>query len=158
MRLVHIKGFTVIEILVGVSLLALIVIFTTHSLTLHFASGALVQQKTKALYLAEEGQEILRYLRDEDWNAITDLTADTQYYFAVATSTVATTTSLELIDTRYTRSFVLREAYRDANDDLVASTTGGSSIDTGSYIAEVSVVWGANSVSLDGLLTNVFDI
>jgi hypothetical protein len=159
MQSVHKKGVTVVEILIGVSLFTLIVVFITHALALYFSTGSLLQEKTKALYLAQEGQEVMRYLRDEDWTTLTDLTVGTAYYFDVATTTMATTTVPEIIEGVYTRSVVLENAYRDGNDDLVASTAPGASIDDGGRIVVTKVQWGSgNEIQLESLLTNIFNI
>ena len=162
MRFIHLfrtKGVTIVEILIGASLLATIVVLITHTLALYFSTGSLLQEKTKALYLAQEGQEIMRYLRDEDWNTLTDINVDTTYYFDVATTTLATMTSAEVIDGMYTRSFILYNAYRDGNDDLVSSTTAGASIDAGGRIVVTKVQWGTdNEIRLESLLTNIFNI
>lgn len=102
---------------------------------------------------------MLRYLRDEDWAALTGLTVDAAYYLDVADTTVDTTGTAEVIDGTYTRSFILHNAYRDSDDDLVASTTGGASIDAGGHIVVTKVTWGSgNEIRLESLLTNIFDI
>ena len=153
------KGVTIVEILVGVSLLALIVVFITHTLNLYFSTGTLLQEKTRASYLAYEGQEIMRYIRDEDWTVVSALTLDTTHYFDVGAATMTTTATPELIDGTYTRSVIVHNTYRDANDDLVASTTVGASIDTGGRIVVTKVQWGAdNEIRLESLLTNIFNI
>lgn len=159
MRNKYSQGVTVVEILIGVSLFALIIVFITHTLTLYFVNAELVQEKTRALYLAEEGQEVMRYLRDENWDYFTDLIPGDTYYLVVATSTLATTTTNTLIDGVYTRSVVVEEAYRDSDDDLVPSSAPGASVDSGSYIINTTVTWGSGeSVQLQGFLGNIFNL
>ena len=63
-------------------------------------------KKTKALYLAEEGIEMLRYLRDDDWNYLeSSLNRDTIYYFDPSASDINVTGSPEIIDSDYYREF-----------------------------------------------------
>lgn len=158
-RLLSIRGISVVEVLFGISLFAVISIFVTNALTQYFITTGVLQEKTKALYLATEGQEIMRYVRDDSWVNVTDMTVDTVYYFDVSTTTLATTTSPEVIDGTYTRSVILHNAYRNSDDDLVASTTGGASIDAGSRLVVTKVNWGIDDeIVQESLLTNLFDI
>jgi len=152
------RGISVVEVLIGVALFALIVVFVSHAVSLFLASAERSQHTVRALYLAQEGQEVLRFLRDDNWSDITDLSTDTMYYFDLGPTAVATTTVTELVDGRYTRSFILREVYRDSDDDVVASTTAGASVDAGSRRAVVRVEWGGERVQLETILTNIFNI
>lgn len=153
------QGMSVIEVLLGLALFAVIFVFISETLTIFFQNHKLVLEQTQAVYLAEAGQESLRYLRDEDWNTLNDLTLGTTYYLDVSTTTIATSTVAEVIDSKFTRSVVLWPAYRDSNNDLVASTTSGASVDTGGFISIVTVTWGSGEqVQLQSLLTNLQDI
>jgi type II secretory pathway pseudopilin PulG len=152
------KGVSIVEVLFGVSLFALITIFTTQTIALFLDNADRAQEEMHAVYLAEEGLEVVRYLRDDDWNTLADLTVDTPYYLAITASTLATTTVPETIGGTYSRSFVLREVYRDSDDDIVASTTAGAVVDTESKMVRMQVTWGSESVSLQTILTNIFDI
>lgn len=149
-------GFSVVEVLIALAIFSVIFLFIYETLTLYFANQNKVLRSTQALYLAEAGQEYLRYVRDTDWDEIADLTVGTTYYFSVSTTTIATTTVPEVIDGTFTRSFVLWPAYRDGDDDLVASTTPGASADTGSYMVTTVVMWGnGEQVQLDSLIANL---
>ena len=154
------RGISVIEVLIGLSLFAIIFVFIYETLTLFFVNHNRLLEQTQAVYLAEAGQEYVRYLRDADWTTLTDdLSVGTTYYLSVSTTTIATTTSPEVIDGKFTRSFVLWPGYRDADDDLVASTTPGATPDSGSYQVTTQVSWGTNgSVHLESLLTNLQNI
>ena len=149
------RGITVVEALVGISILGFVLVFVSMTQTVFFAASGKVLNTTKAMYLAEEGQELIRYVRDEDWDEIAALTVGTDYYFDVTSGDIATTTSPEVIDTIFTRKFVLNNLNRDANDDFVES--GGSS-DTGGRVVTVTVSWGTESTSLTALVTNIHDI
>ena len=151
----HNRGITVIEALLGIAIIALVLVFVSQTMTLFFNSSGDVREKTKALYLAEEGIEVLRYIRDEDWNEVDVLTQGATYYFDIATTTLATTTTPEVIDGIYTRSFTVENTERDGNNDFVE--TGGTD-DTGGRVVTVDVAWGSESVSLSSILTNIQDI
>lgn len=153
----HERGITIVEVIIGVAIAGLVIVFISHTITLFLVSSGATLQKTKALYLAEEGLEIMRYLRDEDWSTIDDeLSNGTTYYLSVATSTLGTTTVPEVIDGIYTRSFELSEVRRDnATDDIVSS---GGSVDGGSRWVTFFVSYDSATVTMETLLTNIFDI
>lgn len=146
------RGITIVEVIIGVAVAGLVIVFISHTITLFVQASEAALDKTQALYLAEEGTEILRYLRDADWDTIeNDLVVGTTYYFDVATTTLATTTAPEVIG-KYTRSFELAAVERDSDDDIVDS---GGTVDDGSRFATVSVSWGSESVELTALLTDL---
>ena len=149
------RGVALIEILIGTSILTIVLSFISYTLLLFLDTSDLALEQTRALYLAEEGQEFLRYLRDEDWNTIADLTEGNTYYLAIATTTVAITNTPEVIDGTYTRSVVVDELRRDGNDDFVES---GGTVDGGGRVITVTVTWGSKDVTLTSILTNLYDI
>jgi type II secretory pathway pseudopilin PulG len=154
-----ISGVTVVEVLIGLVILSLVMVFIFHTFTLFFNAQRLTVQSSQAIYLAEQGQEMVRYLRDDDWNTFEGLSKNTQLYLQVATATIAMTATPQVLDGTFTRSVYIRDAYRNASDDFVASTTPGASIDTDSRVIDVVVSWGTNrQVRLQSLLTNIRDI
>lgn len=154
------RGISLVEVVVGVTLLALVVVVVLHSMTLFLAARGEIMQKTKALYLAEEGLEILRYLRDEDWNVLSsELSVDTPYYLVASSTFVGTTTQPELIDGVYLRTFELKEVYRNnSSDDIVASTSGSNYVDAGSREVVMRVGFADSTTTVRTVLTNLFDI
>ena len=153
------KGVSVVEVMIGLFIFSLILIFIFHTFSLFFAAQRKALETTQALYLAEEGTELLKYIRDASWTQITNVTPGTTRYLAVATGTIAISATPEVINSQFTRSFILRRAYRNSSNDLVPSTTSGATIDSGSFVVESRVTWGANkSVELHTLLTNIHDI
>lgn len=149
------RGITIVEALVGISILGIILVAISLTQTQFFAASGTVLNTTQATYLAEEGQEFVRYLRDEDWNQLSGLTNGTDYYFDVTSGDIDITATPEVINGVFTRHFTLSELKRDANDDFVES--GGSS-DTGGRVVTVTVSWGTESVSLSALVTNLHNI
>lgn len=153
------QGLSIVEILFGLALFAIVFVFIMQTLTVFFLNHARVLEQTQAVYLAESGQEYVRYLRDDDWNTLDDLLTGVTYYLSVSSSTVATSSSPEVINGKFTRSFILWPAYRDGDDDLVASTTAGATTDAGSFMVVVRVTWGVDEeVQLHSLLTNLQNI
>jgi hypothetical protein len=152
-----IRGVTSLEVVIGVSIAGIIIAYSANAITQFLNSARTVATETQALYLAEEGLELLRYVRDNDWDDIDSLSLSTPHYFDIASATIGTTATPEVIGD-FTRSFILTNVYRDTStDDIVASTTGGSAADPDSKYVMVSVGWGTGgeNVSLTTILTNI---
>lgn len=149
------RAITLVEALVGVAIIGIILVFVIGSQELLFRSARQSLETTKATYLAEEGQEYLRYMRDADWNQLKNLSTNTTYYFYRNGGTIVATTTPQVIDAKYTRSFVLKPLMRDSNNDLTSS--GGTS-DAGGRIATVRVDWSSTYVSLDAIVSNIHNI
>jgi Tfp pilus assembly protein PilV len=148
-------GVSLIEVIVGVGIITVMLVVIGFSITSYIDARAALLDNTKAMYLAEEGYEILRAVRDNNWETIDELSTNTYYYFYVSTSTFATSTTPEIIDAEFRRSFMLRELRRDANDDIVAS---GGTVDSESRLVEVFVGTTNGTTSLEFILTNIFAI
>ena len=148
-------GLTLVEVVIGTAILGAVLVAISITLTLYLQSATVALENTKALYLAEEGIAFAQYIRSKDWANIEGLTAGTVYYFAVAGSDVTTSGTPEVIDTDYIRSVVFRDVYRNANDNIVASTTAGSVVDTDARYVHVHVDHGARREPLSALITNI---
>ena len=125
------QGITIVESLVGLSILAFIIVFILLSVTLFQSSANLALSNTKATYLAEEGEEFARFIRDNNWTTFSGLINGTTYYFAPSASSVGVTTTPEIIGGTYTRSFTVQDTQRNGFGDFVESggtaNTGGRS-------------------------------
>lgn len=148
-------GIALIEVLIGIAIVGAVLVVVSHTIILFLDSSEQVLRQTQAVYLAEEGQELMRYLRDENWNTIANLSEGTVYYLSVSTSTVSVTTTAELIDGRYTRSITIDQLRRDAENDVV---TSGGSVDPEGRMVSVDVTWDGGSVSLSSIITNLYDL
>lgn len=149
------SGITLIEVLIAISIITAMLVAVGLSVTAYVDARAALLDDMKAVYLAEEGYEVLRALRDEDWNTLDTLSLDTTYYFDLATTTLAVGGTPEVIDGAFTRSFALREVYRDGDDDITASTTTGATVDTEILEVEVTVVGPTGTTSMKSLLSNI---
>ena len=151
------KGIGAVEVIIGVSIAALSVIFVGSTVASFMSRSAQNLDRVRAVYLAEEGLEITRYVRDESWSAFSSLTLDTNYYFSLSTTTATTTTTQNTTD-GFTRTLTLSSVYRrTSDDDIVASTSASpKAIDSNSRLATVTVKWGTptSTVSLSTYLTN----
>jgi type II secretory pathway pseudopilin PulG len=149
------RGVTLVEVILGVAIVSSLLVGIGFSVNTYSETKATLLTRTKAAYLAEEGQEIVRALRDTNWNTIDALTINTTLYLDVTDTTIATTNTPEVIDGDYRRSFIVREVYRNGSDDIVASTTVGATVDDGSRLIEMSVAGPAGTTTMEAILANV---
>jgi len=156
-RQIPYRGVTAIEVVIGVSIAALILVFTMYAIMLFVNAGRTVSEKTEAVYLAEEALELIRFVRDGAWSNISSLTNNTTYYLDITGGAITVTNTPEVID-GFRRSFIISNVYRNAvTNDIVASTTGGSVADSSSKYVTATVSWGVSTstISLTSILTNL---
>lgn len=115
----------------------------------------------QATFLAEEGIEIVRILRDKGWANIASSTNGTEYsfYWNYASSTWVSTTTIIESDI-FERRVVYSPVYRDVNFNI-ASSSGGTTLDTNSKKVTVTISWPSNNStstkSLDSYVFNTFN-
>lgn len=148
-------GVTLIEVLIGIAIVTSSLIAIGFSVNAYVDARAALLVNMKAMYLTEEGYETLRAIRDNNWNTIEALALDTSHYFSISTTTIGVTATPEVIDTDFTRSFILREVYRNASDDIVSSTTPGATVDDGALEATIYVASPTGTSSMQAILTNL---
>ncbi len=147
------RGITLIEVIIAISTIGLIVVVVGFSVTTFVDARSQLLNDMKGVYLAEEGYELLRMLRDEDWTTVEALTIGDTYSFAVATTTVAIVSGVEEIDSAFYRSFELAEVRRNGSDDIDLS--GAGTVDDEARLVTVSVFGPTGTTSFSGILTNI---
>ncbi len=152
------RGITLVEVLVGVSIFSMVLVFTAYTLTMYLTAGTETRETVKAQYLALEGMELIRAVRDNDWNIVAGLTVDAPQYLEITPSAITIGGTVEIVDAYYERQIITETVYRNSEDDVVASTTAGATVDADSRWIRVLVSWGGKSLELKALLTNLFDV
>jgi len=92
----------------------------------------------KGQLLAEEGLESIRLIKGLGWSSLSSIPVNQDRYLSIATSSWGVTTTPELIDGLFYRSFRLLSVSRDASDSIVSS---GGTVDPNTLRARVSVSW-----------------
>ena len=135
------KGLSLVEVVIAsaIILAAVLVLLGVHSLYLKVALSN--SNTVKAAYLAEEGIENVRFLRDSGWTTnISNLTS--------------TTTSVD----GFVRVVTLATVRRDASGDIV---TSGGSIDANTKLVTSSISWwsvtATTTKSISTYLTDIYD-
>jgi Tfp pilus assembly protein PilV len=118
-------GFSLVEILVACSIITASILAFMLIAQKGLQLSRVGLSSTQAAFLLEEGVEATKSIRDDAWANITALTPGTTYYLSYNTSTnkwlLSTTPSV--IDSTFTRTVVLADVSRDANDDIAATGT-----------------------------------
>jgi type II secretory pathway pseudopilin PulG len=151
------QGITSIEVVIGVSIASIVLVYAMNALSLFINSARDVGIRTQALYLAEDGLELMRFMRDTDWATFSGIPLNTTRYLDISSTAILPTTAVETVGD-FTRSFQVSNVYRNSStDDIVASTTGGSVADSESKYVTVTVGWGTtgDAVSLSTILVNL---
>ncbi|MDO8600358.1 MAG: hypothetical protein Q7R73_01910 [bacterium] len=143
------KGFALIEIIVGVAIIAgaFLMLGNIAELTLRLVDVS--TERLQAVFLLSEGIEAVRTIRDDGWTEnIASLDANTMYYlqFNTVNNEWATTTITQILDGVFTRSFVLGEVERDAEDDIVSSN---GTVDPDTRRIDMTVSWTNRSRSYE---------
>lgn len=144
------RGVSIVEVILGVSIAALAIAFMSHTIVRYASVGTETLDRTRAVFLAEEGLELMRYLHDDSWTNMSSLTTGTSYYLTISTTTIATSTTPTLIDGTYTRTITTSPVYRaTASDDIVASTSAVSkALDPDTVLVTAIVLWGTPTTTV----------
>lgn len=152
-------GLTLVEVLIATSIILVFLMALLGAHNLYFQTALANGEVVKGAYLAEEGVEVVRFLRDSSWDTnIAPLVLDTDYYLVWTGGTWQTTTTQSLIDSVFERTITLSAVYRDVSADIVSS---GGTLDPNTLLVVSSVSWPKNGVtvtkSISTYLTNIFD-
>ena len=117
------KGISLVEVLVAVSVFVLILGTLIAASNFYLVGASSNLRLVKATYLAEEGMEAVKTMRDASWQNISNLALDTDnyLYFDTVSSTWKATSTTNTIDS-YTRKFIISSVKRDGNGKI--SDTG----------------------------------
>lgn len=142
MKLSANKGFGLIELLVGVTIISLVVGSAFALSTRALQVRDLTTKKVQAALLLNEGAEAMRLVRDSGWATTSALTLNTDYLLqwdGVMWSVMAAAPgSVSLVDGLFDRRFRLSSISRDANHKIV---TSGGTVDSDGKLVKMSVSW-----------------
>ena len=155
------KGFSLVEILIGVSIISvslmLIVNLETGISKIGFGSTSRVQ----AGMLAEEGVTAIRDMRNYSWQKINVLNNGISYriYWDQTDKMWKATTSIILIDNKFDRTITFSAVNRDVTTFDIVSNGGVVDYGTRKFVVDVS--WqddkGTSTRSLTSYIYNIFN-
>lgn len=152
------KGATLIEALIATSIIMAFLVALVSVHNTYLSSSFLNLYEVKATYLAEEGIEVVKGLRDASWtDNIASQTNDASYYLIFSNGSWALTVTPLLIDSKFSRVVTFSAVNRDSSSDIV--TSGGTS-DPNTRKVTVVVSWPLGETtatrSIEAYITNIF--
>jgi hypothetical protein len=150
------RGSSLIEVVVAASILSVAaltflgvfaVISRFHERDMYIIKGEL---------LAEEAIEAARLVKTNNWSVLSGIPSGETRYLSLSSSAWGVTTTPEVVDGFFYRSFTVSPVQRDATNDIV---TAGGTVDTGTVLVTSSVAWkwrnATTSVTYSTYLTNI---
>lgn len=151
------KGFALVEIIIGSSIISVGIIAAITSFNTYLNYAFSNQKNVQASYLLEEGLEAVTGFRDKGWSTyISKLSTTTTYYLTFSGTSWATTTSPQYVDGEFLRSININDVKRDASDNI--STSGTYDPNTKEVVATVSYSQGhaTTTKSISTYITNLY--
>lgn len=158
------NGFGLFEIILASAIMVTVLFSLVAVFLLSKNTAELSLHKLKASFLAEEGLEVVRFLRDSSWHDNISLLSQNQdYYLIFATSTSSWSINSSpppSIDGFFERSFQVARVSRDASYNI-ESVYNASNDDPDTRKITMKVAWnfkGQNqSLIFETYLTDLFD-
>ena len=156
-------GFGIVEVLVASAIISTAIFSLYYVFVLSHRLSAGAGEKISANFLAEEGLEVMRYLRDESWeDNLKNLSVSTNYYIdfdKINSEWSVGTANPGPIDGRFTRVITVANVSRDGLDNIVL--TGGTN-DPDTKKINVAISWSAapgtvSSITLSTYLSDIFN-
>ncbi len=131
-------GNSLVEVVIGAAILSAVSLAFLGTLSVVSSFHQKDMLSIKGSLLAEEGLEALRWIKAGGWSSLSSLPTGQSRYLAVAPTSWGVTTTPEVVDGIFYRSFRLSQVQRGAGDSIVAS---GGVVDPNTLLADVSVSW-----------------
>jgi len=152
------RGIGLAEVLIAIFIFSSVLTAVIYASNQYISGSSDNLRSAQGAFLAEEGIEAIKTIRDNNWTNISSLSTTTTYYlqFNATTSLWGATTTVSTVNGLFTRKFNLFDVKRDSNGRVVLS---GGTIDPKSKKITVSVTWiaksGTTTKSLSTYITNL---
>jgi Tfp pilus assembly protein PilV len=151
------EGISLVEVVISAAILLVFLTAITNVYLTFIKTATDGTEEIKSYYLAEEGIEAVKTLRDGSWASnIETLSTTTDYYLEWSGTAWLSTETEQVVDGFY-RTFTVTDAFRDGNDDLAVSGT----FDPDTRKLQVDVSWSKDNAttteSIETYITNIFD-
>jgi len=116
------QGSVLLEVVIVLSVMTILVLGVVQLSVYNIRTSRMVLDETQAVYLAEEGIEIVKLLRDDGWAIFADTDRGTSYYLTQGidgwefSSTPVSTGD-------FSRTITIYDVERDISDDIAVSGT-----------------------------------
>jgi Tfp pilus assembly protein PilV len=155
----HQTGLSLVEVIIATSIISVFLVTLVSVYNLYLTLSLSNIKKVEATFLAEEGIEVLRTVRDESWDGITAFTSGVPYDVVFSGGNWQATTTINKLDGLYERRIVLDDVMRNGSSDIVES---GGINDPDTKKITVTVSWSDKNATttkvIYSYMTNLFDI
>lgn len=152
------RGVSLIEVLIALAIIASFTVSTIAALLVLITIGDEDTQYIKGTHLLEEGTEVVRFLRDDDWSTFSGYSTGQVYYIATSSSGWTLTTTPTYVD-EFLRTVEFSSVQRNISDDIVAS---GGSVDPEILRINYTVSWpydgATTTIAAETYLGNIFEL
>ncbi|MES2213963.1 MAG: prepilin-type N-terminal cleavage/methylation domain-containing protein [Patescibacteria group bacterium] len=150
------KGFTLVEMIIATAIILGFVLVLVGVVNTYIKSSLRNVPATTAAYLAEEGIEAVKYMRQVSWSGQIATLSSEPYYLAWQSGSWTVTTTPSTIDSVYTRTVTVSSVQRDSSSNIVSS---GGTVDPNTRQVTASVTWpyknATTTRSLSTYITNL---
>lgn len=151
------KGFSLVEVLVMVFIATLAIFVVWKVYTLFIKISLSNPASFQASFLAEEGIEAIKFMRDTSWSSkIAVLSVGTSYTLIFDGATWKATTTPTFIANKFDRRISVANVYRDGSGNIVSS--GSLDLNTKKILVEVSWQKEAGATTTKTITTYVSNI
>ena len=139
------KGSLLLELLITISLIAIIFSFGANAIFLSMRGNQVAGQRDTASTLASETLEAVRSITEENWQNIYGLTKATQHYYPTVSLgkwiTASGDETVSLNNISYTRYITVDNVSRDAVTRNIENTYTSANDDPSTQKITVTVSW-----------------
>ncbi len=151
------RGSLLLELLIVISLIAIILASSTNAIFLSLTSNRVSGQRDAAGTLASESIEAMKSISDENWQNIYSTTKTTAHYFPLLVNGKWTIASgdevINFNNTIFTRFVTIENVSRNTTTRDIQSTYVSANDDPSTQKVTAYVAWaGADPVSMVGYL------
>jgi type II secretory pathway pseudopilin PulG len=133
---------SILEVVIAASIILILTTAIGRTWQSYIVLSRTNNERTQVALLLEETSEILGFLRDVSWTThIAPLTLNTPYYINWNGSSYSITSTPNLVQSAYTRTFSFSSVLRDGNDNI--ASVGITDADT----RKVTITISASSTS-----------
>ncbi len=151
------RGFSLLELVIGIAIITVLFIAVFKSYGSFLRAQLETPNIIKGSFLLEEGLEIARFWRDAGWATnIASLSTTTTYYFYWSGSAWQATTSLQVIDGEFYRTFSVSDVKRSGIDDIASSGTYDPNMKLVSASTSWSGSYGTTTKTTSAYIANLF--
>lgn len=133
------KGISIVEVVIASAIISISMISITNVygnfLTLSLANT----EKVQAVFLLDEGVEVIKTMRNYAWSNISSSNVNTTYYLTWQNSRWQSTTTPNTVDNKFIRTFTVSDVYRDVSTLNIVSN--GGVLNNDSKVVNLDVSW-----------------